>query len=38
MAWFLVAIALGGLAMMLYTTAKQTLISKQDPPAYYGNP
>lgn len=36
--WLLVAIALGGLAMMLLATAKSTLIHKNDPPSYYGVP
>jgi len=38
MTWVVVTIALAGLAMMLYGTAKRTLMPKQDPPSYYGNP
>lgn len=38
MAWVIIAIALAGLAMTLYGTAKRTLMPKQDPPSYYGNP
>jgi hypothetical protein len=34
--WVIVAIALAGLAMMLYAAAKQTLTPK--PPTYYGGP
>ena len=37
-AWVIVAFALSGLAMLLYGTAKSTLIHKNDPPSYYGNP
>jgi hypothetical protein len=37
-AWILVAVAVSGLAMMLYGAAKSTLMPKPQPPSYYGNP
>jgi hypothetical protein len=37
-AWILVAVAVSGLAMILYGTAKSTLMPKPQQPSYYGNP